>query len=320
MQQTRREILDEFLRHADEYNDSEARNLAELLLNRAYLNVWLTHPFNDHRLPSPIQITTIANTRDYVLPQYFGRLPLRVEYLRNLTTEGRLEIWSADKLEERHPEAGTDLESAGTPRIAVIGGVVGVRVQPSSSGQALEVLSSDSGDTDIRVSIEGVDSDGQWNETQVTLSGTNPVAIGTWKPPIVNFAKAYPAGTTPATELTSSRGTVTLRVASGGATLGTLLPEESAREFPSLTLYPKPTTAGEIIAVPAIRAPKKLYLDSDEVPRFWGSAILEEMWRLWKIGTGEPPAADPGPEVKRLVAHDNSTISGRIRTRPAILS
>lgn len=316
MQQTRREILDEFLAMVGARRDTDARNRAELLLSRAIMNIWLARPWADHRLPVDPQITTVVGTSVYALPQYFGRIPPFVERIPNLTTGGSVQIVSYEQLRELEPTFGTSLASRGTPRVAAIGSPVGVRVQPSSSGQALEAVSSDGSDTDVKVLIEGVNSDGEWDEAHVTLTGAVAVAVGTWKAPIVNFAKSYPAGTTPATEHTSSRGTVTLRVAGGGATLQSLLPEESAREFPALTLAPAPATAGEVYAIPTLRAPKKLLYDADEVPRFWGSAVLEEMVILWKLADGEVPStALPRPELARLIGHDNTT-GPRTRVRP----
>lgn len=317
MQFSRREIIDQYLTWKNALGDDGQRTLAEQIINWAMLDIWLAHPFNDHRLPTPIQITTVASTRAYVLPSYFGRIPPKVEVLRNLTTGRRIEIKSLDALQELRPETGSDLEVAGVPSLAAISGMVGVSVQPAAAGQALEVLSNSADDIDIKVLVEGVDSTGAWNETQVTLTGTTAVAIGTWKQPLVNFSKAYPAGTTPATPLTSSRGTVTLRVASAGATLQTLLPEESAREFPSLILSPKPVTAGDIIAVPALRAPKKLLYDADEVPRYWGAALLERMKDYWNVASGERQEVPMryGPNLTALIAYDNSSQPGRIRTR-----
>lgn len=315
---SRRELLDRFLRWKGALGDDAQRNRAEDLLDLAMGDIWRAHPWRDHRLPAPIQITTLASTRTYVLPGYFGRIPPKVTALRNLTTGRSIEILSLDALESAHPESGTDLETAGTPRRCAIAGVVGVAVQPSAAGQALEVLSDDADDTDIKVLVEGVDSTGAWNETQVTLTGLAAVAIGTWKTPLVTFSKSYPEATDPETEGTSSRGTVTLRVAGGGATLQTLLPEESARTFPSLVLYPKPTTAGEIIAVPALRAPKRMVYDADLVPDGWDSALLERMHDLWAVGTGEAASLPvrKGPALIDLISYDNSTEPGRIRRVP----
>lgn len=317
MDMSRREVVDQYLLWRNALGDDDQRTLAEQILNWAVQDIWMAHPFSDHRLPSPVQVTTIASTRAYVLPSYFGRVPPRVEHLRNLTTGHKLWIRNQEQLDEERPLNGSSLETAGVPDMAAIGGMVGVSVQPSSAGQALEVVSSDVNDTDVRVLVEGVNTAGNWDETQVTLNGTTAVAIGTWAQPLLTFSKAYPAGTTPATPFTSSRGTVTLRTVAGQSTLQTLLPEESDRSFPSLVLSPMPMTAGQIIAIPTIRAPKKLLYDADALPRFWSSAVLERMKDYWGVGTGERPdlPMNPGPALARLIQHDNSTQLGRIRTR-----
>lgn len=312
MQLSRREILDEFLHWRNAIDDPGQRRLAEELLNRAYLDVWLNHPWSDHRLPSVIQITTIANQREYALPQYFGRVPPQLNVLSNLSTGGQLRLMNLDRIQEEHPVSGTTLEIGGVPVRAAIAGSVGVTVQPSSSGQALEVVSDSADDTDVRVLVEGRNTDGDWDAAQVVLTGTAAVAIGTWKAPLVNFAKAYDADTEPPSRMTSSRGTVTLRIASAGTTLQKLLSAESAREFPTLILSPKPATAGQIIGLPALRAPKRLIHDADEVPKFWASAIIERMWQFWGSSSGEMEGAlVAGPQLITLVAFDNSNQAGR---------
>lgn len=311
-----RELLDTFLDWKGNKGDVDQRATAVLLANRAYMSVWMQHPFNDHRFLSPLQITTVASQRVYPLPPYFGRIPPRVTTLNNLSTGGQLRVLSLDDLQREYPVTGTSLEAAAVSRWAAIGGPVGVTVQPSSAGQALEVVSSAAADTDIRVLVEGLDSNSMYNETQVTLNGVTAVAIGTWKDPIINFSKAYPNGTEPATAGTSSRGTVTLRTVSGASTLQQLLPEESAREFPSLVLYPKPVTAGEVIAIPALRAPKRLLYDADEIPKFWSEALLERMKELSQVSDGASlgDRAMAGPEVVKLVSLDNA-MQAPMRTR-----
>lgn len=310
MQHTRRELLDEFLRHVGDTGDSAARDKAEDYLNRAVRTIWMAHAFKDHRLPSPVQLTTVANQRTYPLPPYFGRVAPQTTTLRNLSTGARIALRNQEAVEAEFPEMGTALEQAGVPFLAFLSAPVGVRVQPTGT-EALEVVSSSAADTDVVVLLEGVNSAGEWDETQVTLNGTTPVALGSWQSPLLTFSKAYVATATPATEGTSSRGTVTLRVASAGATRQILLPEESAREFPSLTVYPKPATSGEVLAIPTIRAPKRLLYDADEVPRYWSDAVLEEMEALWRAGAGEAgSAADlPKPHLIRLVAFDNTSTS-----------
>lgn len=314
--QSFRELLDDYLDWKGNKGDSDQRVTAISLANRAYLSVWLQHTWNDHRFPTPVQVTTVANQRTYALPPYFGRIPNLVRELRNVTTAAKLRLLTVDRLQQDYPQQGTDLETAGVPQIAALGARVGVTVQPSAAGQALEVVSTDAEDTDVTVHIQGLDSASMYNERQVTLNGLTAVAIGTWKDPVVNFSKAYPDGTDPATPGTSSRGTVTLRVAAAGATLQQLLPEESAREFPSLVLYPMPAVAGEIIALPALRAPNRLRVDADEIPAFWGEALLERMKELSQVSDGTTIGDQrlAGPEVAKLIGFDNST-QAPMRTR-----
>lgn len=315
--QTRRELLDEFLGLVGDRNDGDARDRAELALNRAMRNVWLAHPWRSLHLPSPVQVTTVANQTSYALPSYFGRIPPKVTHVTNITTGRKIPLVNDQELPTYLPTYGTTLAQSGTPAYAALGAPMGVRVQPSSAGQALEVVSTSASDTDVRVLVEGLNSDGEWDETQVTLTGTTAVALGTWRAPLLNFTKAYPSTITPATELTSSRGTVTLQLAGGGTALQVLLPEESAREFPSLILAPAPSTAGEIVTVPCIRAPKRLLYDADEIPLNWGSALIEDMLRTWNVREGSAPLPGmlPRPELATLIGHDNS-LGGRIRTKP----
>jgi hypothetical protein len=307
MQRTRREFLDEFLGHVGDSGDEVSRNAAEHLLNRALGTVWLANTWRDHVLPDPVQVTTVAGQRSYALPAYFGRIPPQTRSLRNLSTAGLIALRNRSELEREYPELGTSLETPGVPRFAYVGGVLGARVQPSSTGNALEVVSDNAADTDIRVLVEGVNSAGEYDEMQVTLSGTSAVGLGTWRAPLIRFGKSYPHGTAPATELTTSRGTVTLRIVAG-ATLQALLPEESAREFPSVTLVPAPQTSGEVIAIPTIRAPKRVLYDADVLPRFWHDALFEEMVALWREKAGTVPSAAtlPRPYLQRLIAFDNT--------------
>jgi len=315
-QYSRRELLDAFVNFTGTEGDSDQRLYAAQVLRRAYLSLWLAHPWNDHRLPSPISITTVASARTYALPEYFGRLPPRVTELRNLTSGERLALLSLDDLQQAYPTTGTTLESAGVPRVAAIGGSVGVRVQPTgANGQALEVVSTSVDDQEVKVTIEGIADTGVWDEIQVALAGQIAVPAGAWRE-VINFTKAYPDGVEPTNPDTSSEGDITLQTTIGGVVLQTLLPEESARECPSLIVYPKPETAGEIIGIPAIRGPKRLLYDSDEIPRYWSEALLERMKQLSKVSDGDPGSLLPlGPEAIKLVAFDNGQQT-RIRTRP----
>lgn len=320
MHKSRRELLDDFVQFMGEANDVEARNVAERLLNRSMTAIWLKHPWAQFRSPAPFQLTLTVNQSRYALPDYFGRLA-PPGALRNLSRSG-CPIWprSPGALESDYPRTGTVDEVAGSPQAFEIVGVCGAHTQPLVTGEALEVLSSDNGDTDVVVAITGDDANGRWTRNQVPLIGQSAVAIGTWSF-IDEIAKAYVATATPATELTSSRGNVTLRKASVDHTeLQKLFPQESAKEHAVLALYPKPNAA-DVIAVPIIRRPKRLFHDADPIPDLWEPAVWEEMAIEWGCNTGnirrENAGSVPRPAFLDLVCFDNETSRGRAaRTVP----
>jgi hypothetical protein len=317
MQQSRREILDELLDWMGELDDPDARNTAERLLVRVLQTIWLKHTWSDHVSPDPWQITTVADQRTYVLPDHFGR-PTPSAVLRNLTTGEDLRIVTKNDLEAVHPEAGTTLETAAQPDSAFIGGTQPVHTQPSSSGDALEVVSDDVDDTTIKVTVIGEDANGIERRRVVTLTGTAPVAVGTYRK-ITTFGKAYPESQDPTTEGTSSEGNVTLRKVTGAVELETLQADESSRERLTITLHPKPD-AVYVLALPFIRAPRRPIYDSDTLPRFWGPAIFEEARLEWAVDQGDLTYAAllqaPRPRFKELVEFDNALTYAGMRNTP----
>lgn len=302
---TRRDFLDDFLLFVGEPDDDDARDVSERLLNQAIQSIWLRHPFKAFRVPTLFEVTTVAGTRSYALPDWFGRLAPRGRAV-NLTTGGRLDPLDEAALREDDPAAGTTFEQRGEPEGFFFGGVSALSTEPSTSGSALEVLSDNAADVDVSVSLEGIDSNGLQARTTVTLTGTTPVALGTFKPPVVSAGKSYLEAYTPATEGTSSRGTVSVRIVSG-ATLLRLLPDEAAKQFNLVTLYRTPG-AVYTIGFPYLLAPSKLLNDADPLPAFWEAAIWEEMLLQWRVNTGEIPVAAnlPRPEFLSLVAFDNA--------------
>lgn len=319
MHQSRRELLDDFVQFMGETADDEARNIAERLLNRALTTIWLKHPFAAFRSPVPFELTLTVNQIRYALPDYYGRV-VPPGALRNLTRTGA-PIWPRQPgdLAIDYPRSGTTEEVAGYPRSYEIAGVCGVHTQPASTGEALEVLSGDPNDTDVVVAISGDDATGRWTRNQVTLNGTVPVAIGTWTF-VDELAKAYRATATPATELTSSRGSVTLRKITGAVELQKLFTQESAKEHAVLAVYPKPVSA-DTLAIPILRRPKRLFQDADALPDLWQPALWEEMSIEWGVNCGDIPRQQAGviprPALIDLVAFDNETTrSGASRTVP----
>lgn len=317
MQTTRRELLDDFLGFVTEQGDSIARDIAERALNRALLALWMKRAWNQFRHQTPHQLTTVAGTRDYVLPRHFGRMAYADGRIRNVTTGGWLFPITREELDEQDPTAGTSLASNGLPIGYLQDNTVGVAVQPLSTGEACEVVSDSAADVAVRVYVEGLDQNGVSRRVQVTLTGTNPVAVGTWSR-IELFGKSYPDGVTPTSEFTSSAGTVTLRTAAGPVTLQSLLSDESAVDLPVLTLYPTPDAA-YTYAVPYLRAPRTLKDDAEPLPRFWGNALFEELQAQWHVNKGNiaSDAQIPRPALADLIAMENaSAVPFKARRRP----
>lgn len=306
MQQTRRELLDDFLGFATEAGDSVARDIAERALNRALLTLWFKHHWSQFRAASPYSFSTVAGTRNYVLPKHFGRMAYKDGRVRNTTNGAWIYPLMQDRVDEHDPGFTTSLETRSAPVGYLQDDTVGVGVQPSSSGEACEVLSSSSADTAVRVYVEGLDASGVFQRVQVTLTGTSAVAVGTFSR-IERFGKSYPDGVTPTTELTSSAGTVTLRTVSGATTLQALASDESAVDLPVITLYPTPD-AVYAMAVPYMRAPRRLLHDADPLPRFWGNALFEELQIQWHVNKGNlsSDAQVPRPHLKDLIELENA--------------
>jgi hypothetical protein len=306
MQQTKREILDDFLGFVIEQGDSIARDIAERALTRALLTVWLKAPWAQFRAPSPYEFATVAGTREYALPRQFGRMADRSGRIRNLTLGTWLDPIDRGELDERHPEAGTSLDVNGQPIGYLLDGTVGVSRQPDSAGEACEVVSSSGSDIAVEVYLEGLDANGVHTRAEFTLTGAVAVAVGTWSK-IFEFGKAYDEATDPTTEDTSSAGTVTLRTVAGPVTLQTLSPDESAVDLPVLSLYRTPD-AVYTIAVPYMRAPRRIRHDADPLPRFWGNAIFEDLQIQWHVNKGKyaSDAQAPRPHLLDLLGLESA--------------
>jgi hypothetical protein len=308
MHLSQRELLDDFMTFVGESGDTAARAIAARALNRALTVIWMRHPWAIFRSPVPFQLTLVVNQSRYSLPDYFGRVgPGKI---RNMTRGGcPLEPRQPGGLDRDYPWYGTTQEQAGLPMTWEIAGMSGVHTQPAVTGDPLEVVSDGVGDTDIVCAIAGDDGNGNWTRNQVTLNGTSAVSIGTWAY-VDEFAKAYQASSTPSTDLTSSRGNVTLRKVSGLTELQKLFSQETAREHAILTLYPKPSTA-DVLAIPVVRRPKRLLHDADSIPDLWEPAVWEEMLIQWAVNKGDislaAAAGAPRPALIDLIAEDNRT-------------
>jgi hypothetical protein len=319
MAQSRRELLDELLDFMGETGDPLARSSAVILLNRVLETIWLKKAWTDHRMPAPFQFTTVPGQRAYVLPDYFGKVAGFEADIRNLSTGGAIAPVSLDDLESAFPLSGTALEPAGVPQYYAIAGTQGVLLQPAAAGEALSVVSSSASDTTVVVVVEGLDVAGNWLRQQVTLTGTAPVLVGTFAQ-VINFTKGYPDATPIPAEGASSTGVVTLSGATSGP-IESLTATESAHERLTLVLCPKPD-APFAIAVPVIRAARKLTSDADEVPRFWGPAIIEEARLEWAYNQGDinlgQLTQSPRPRLTELIQHDNALLYRGMSIKPFV--
>lgn len=320
MLESRREIIDRYLAFVGELADPVARTVAEQLLDAVILGIWIKHPFRSFLMPDPLLVPTVAGTRSYILPPYFGRVASRDKRLQNMTTGNRISALVGEQLYDQIPGAGTTLDTqTGPPSYYQIAGMCGVNVQVSSAGVALEALSDNANDSDVTVVVEGLDAQGVYTVSQATLpAGSAPVALGTFTK-VQNFSKMWPTSVSAPSSMTtvvgvqaytSSRGNVSLRLVGGAATVyQKLLPWESLREQWVLSLYPAPDAVYSL-GVPVIRLPRRSLYDADPVPSMWGPAIFEQMLRQWKISTGEDAAQITNEALIDLVAWDNSGVSG----------
>jgi hypothetical protein len=318
MMQTRRELLDELLDFVGHGDDSGARDSAELILNRCLQRLWMKRAWRQFQNPNPYQLTTVSGTRAYSLPAHFGRTTGNDGMIRNLTTGAWLTPISKEDLDEQNPGAGTTFDLIGQPEQYCLFGTQPVATQPSVAGDALEVVSDSALDVAVRVEVSGITSTGEWDRQQVTLTGTAPVAIGTWKNQLDGFSKAYPDGTAPTTELTSSEGTVSLRKVSDATVLGRLLPYEAAREHQAIIFDPTPDAVYSIM-VPFMRGVQRLYRDADPIPANWGPALFEEMEIEWQVEAGDLSRAAamqlPRPCFVDLICFENAAEAQAKRQR-----
>ena len=314
MQPSRRELLDDFLDFVGEQSDANARNTAERLLNRALHTLWLKHPWKQFVMPAPFSLTTVADQRSYALPAHFGRV--LGGRIRNLTTPRDLVGIEPETLQSAFPDAGTTLEVASAPQLFMVSGTCGVGVLRATT-DLVSAVSTSALDVTQRVTVEGYDSSGNWLRQSATLNGLTPVDFPIRVVPWT-FGKSVVAGTNPSTELSSSVGSVLLSGLIYGATLQTLLPYESAVEHQVITLYPKPSAAGEVIAVPFLRGLVRSLYDGDPIPNNWQEAVFEEMTIQWRVNTGELTLDTLNvarPKFLDLLAFEQAN---RFGTRPSI--
>lgn len=318
MQTSRRTFLDEFVAYVGDAGDVRARNRAEQLLNRVLQTIWMKREWSQFLMPSAYEVTLAASARAVTLPDYFGRIAGSDQIVRNLTNGGILEPISRNALEDTDPLQGTTDEIPGVPRYHMIQGTSPIQTQPATTGEALEVLSSAAADTTVKVFIEGLDANGMVTQVEVTLNGTTPVALGTIYAPVTKFGKAYPDGTDPTTEGTSSAGTVTLRKVSGSTVLQRLTAPEDSREMLTMVVYPI-TDAAYRLAIPIVRGIERAYRDAEPLPAFWENAVFEKMVMQWRAGDQDGASVDLNvtwPALVDLICYENTRTRQAWETHP----
>lgn len=300
--------MDDFLGYVGDAGDAGARNRAETLLNRVLECIWMKREWSQFLMPNVYEVATLATSRTIALPDYFGRVSGATRRIRNLTNGVEIDPITRSDLEELDPTQGTSLETPACPTHYMLAGTTPVQTQPAAAGVAMEVVSTSTADTTVRVFVESLDANGIVTPVQVTLNGTTPVAVGTLYPPVTKFGKAYPDGTTPTTEGTSSEGTVSLRRVSDSVVFQRLAPGQDAREHLTLVLYPVPDAA-YTIGVPILRGIEQQYRDADPIPAFWRNAVFEKMVIGWRAGDRDGSTidtADTWPALVDLVCFDNA--------------
>jgi hypothetical protein len=319
MHLTRREFLENFLGFVGELGDTTAYDLAAQELNRAITRLGNKHPWRVLRYSQPYQLQLVINQSRYPLEDWVADVGPGDQAIRNLSRNGQpIRRLRDGELLHVFPTAGSSFEVAGVPAAYELVGVCGAAAQPSTVGEAIEVLSDNAADgNDIVATVTGQDVNNDWVRSQVQLNGVVPVGLGTLKW-IDELAKAYVATATPVTKLTSSRGNITFRTTAAQTLLQKLFPQESAREHPVLTVYPKPSAA-DVLAIPVMRKPKRLFHDSDPIPDAWEPALQEDLVLQWKVNRGElspdSVARAPRPCLRDLIETDNLQ-RGAGRTAP----
>lgn len=325
MYTTRGELLQVFLRFMTELEDDEARNIAEDLLNRAVQRVWSHKRWLTFESAEPYQLLTEVGVSKYALPTHFGTLG--VGEVRNLTTGTRIRQVRQRVREQVLPSYGTLIyTSTGEPQQFELSGKQPVFRQPEDSGWELELVSDDTDDTDVVVSLNGEDPEGIRHRISYTLTGTTPVSADEWRY-LDGFGKSFtpavvPGTTAGTTEHTTSRGIVSLRRITPNQTtfLQRLDAIEASRSHQILRLFPTPAAA-YVIGVPIYLQPQRLVFDGDPLPEHLEEAIEEEMQIQWRVNTGELPLDQATnairPALKAAVEWDNANRQ-RLQKRPFV--
>jgi hypothetical protein len=250
------QIRSRVLRLMDEATDTSDSAIALVndAINASHRRLCFSRTWPFLRWPRRETFSTTSGVRLYALHEQVGKLldvfcttdgqPLVLVPLRN---------WESN---------GFDPTAVSGGKHAIFGGVWPVAAQPAAA-DTLTIVSSDAADgVGEEVLLRGLDGDGNLVEETLVVDGTTPVTSTTSFLTILNVTKV---GTW--------TGTLTLAT-TGATTLLTLLPSQSAKQYPTLEFIGTPDS-GRAFSYAFMRKPRTLSLDNDipEIP-FPHSEIL----------------------------------------------
>lgn len=195
-------------------------------LNNRYFD--LLRRVNWQSIDDDYSFSTVAGTKDYVLPYNFGK----EIYVHDSTNKSQLDRMTLQEWIDKYYDAESD-QAAPTKYIILD---QTVRDQPSSASQ-LSITSSSTSDTTETVRIKGIDSNGVELDESVTLNGTSAQTSANTYSEVLAISKS---------DATVGRVTVTSN--SGTVTIALLSPSVLESRATVMRLYPVPSTVCTIKA------------------------------------------------------------------------
>lgn len=181
---------------------------------------------------------TVAAQRVYPIPKQ-AKIP--IYDLRQKQTGVKLGFIETNVYDEKVPN---DV-SSGDPLLYYIENAGGVQYQPASSGETINIVSSNSADT-VKTIIQGYDTSGNYISEEVTLNGTSSVASTNTYKTVEKISKQVTSGI-----VTYSTATIT--------TVLKLGPRETQSSILQIGLYPIPSSVITIYGRAWAKIPSLVY-------------------------------------------------------------
>lgn len=187
--------------------------------------------------------STVAGTKDYVLPSNFGK----EVYVFNSSTNVEL---SSITMQELVKDFASGINSSGDiQRYMIIDRQI--RQQPSSAS-ALSIVSTSASDTTQVVRVKGANSLGVELDESVTLTGTTPATTTNTYTEVRSITKS-----------STTAGYVTVTSNSGAITNAIMAPADLAYLVKVIRLHYTPTSV-QTISLPYLIRPKPMVSDYDQ--------------------------------------------------------